>query len=132
MAGLTLDTGALIAADRDDRRFWAFWREALTRDADMTVPAVVVAQAWRGSRHARMARVISSCAVEPLDEPLARDVGLLCSAAEVTDIVDAAIVLGASRRGDEILTSAAGDLRAIATHSPLPVRVLDLTDLRPL
>lgn len=126
MAGLTLDAGALIAAERDDRRFWAFWREAVTRGTDMTVPAVVIAQAWSGARHARMARIIRACAVEPLDEPLAKDIGLLCASAEVTDIVDVAIVLGASRRGDNVLTSDAGDLRRIAEHAPLPVRVLDL------
>lgn len=26
MAGVTFDTGALIAAARNDRRFWAFWK----------------------------------------------------------------------------------------------------------
>ncbi len=131
MAGLTLDAGALIAGDRDDRRFWAFWKEAVTRDADLTVPAVAVAQAWRGSRNARMARIIGACAVEPLDEPAAREVGLLRAVSGANGIVDVAVVLGASRRGDDILTSDARDLRAIAEHSPLPVRVLDLTDLHP-
>jgi hypothetical protein len=29
VAGLTLDSGALIAAERGDRRFWAFWKEAI-------------------------------------------------------------------------------------------------------
>ena len=32
MAGLTLDAGALIAADRNERRFWRFWKLAMRRE----------------------------------------------------------------------------------------------------
>ena len=31
--GLTLDSGALIAAEKGDKRFWTYWEEALDRRA---------------------------------------------------------------------------------------------------
>jgi hypothetical protein len=62
VVGLTLDSGALMAAERGDRRFWALWELAEQRDVDVTVPANVVSQAYRGARQAR--RVGS----EPNDE----------------------------------------------------------------
>jgi len=39
MAALTLDPRALIAAKRGERRFWAFWKEALRREVEVTAPA---------------------------------------------------------------------------------------------
>jgi hypothetical protein len=48
--GLTLDSGALIAAEKGEKRFWTYWEEALDRRAVVTVPVVVVAQVWRGHR----------------------------------------------------------------------------------
>ncbi len=45
--GFTYDTGALIAADRDERRLWARHRALLTRREVPVVPAPV--QAWRGT-----------------------------------------------------------------------------------
>jgi hypothetical protein len=49
VAGVTLDTGASIAIDRGDRRLQALLDEAHVGGADLTVPAGVVAQAWRHS-----------------------------------------------------------------------------------
>jgi hypothetical protein len=46
--GVTYDTGALIAADRGERRMWARHRALLTLREVPTVPAPVVAQSWRG------------------------------------------------------------------------------------
>ena len=36
--GLTLDSGALIAAEKGEKRFWTYWEEALDRRAVVTVP----------------------------------------------------------------------------------------------
>jgi len=47
--GVTYDTGALIAADRDERRLWARHRALFTRREVPVVPAPVLAQAWRGT-----------------------------------------------------------------------------------
>ena len=79
------------------------------------VPAPVLAQAWRGgARQARVARLLQLCDVEPLSEALARDVGVLAGKARHDDVVDVAVVEGAMRRGDAVVTSDAGHVRKIA------------------
>ena len=114
MAGLTLDAGALIAAERNDRAFWAVFKEATLREVVPVIPAPALAQAWRGSRQARLAQVLKACWVEPLDEPLAKQAGELCGRAKTTDVVDAAVVASAARRGDAVATSDPKDLRRLA------------------
>lgn len=127
MAGITLDTGALIAADRGDDRFWTFWKAA--GDTLKTVPAPVVAQAWRGARNARMSRMLDGCLIEPFDEELARDVGELCGRSGVADVVDVMVVLGASRRGDIIISSDPEDMRRIAGSISGVRRIIDVARL---
>ena len=117
MAGLTLDSGALIAAERGDRSFWAIWKEAEARDTDVTVPAPVVAQVFRGATSAVVARLLRACVVEPLDDALARRVGRLCGEARVADIVDATVIAGAAARGDDVLTSDVEDLKKLAVRA---------------
>jgi len=112
---VTYDTGALIAADRGDRRQWARHRALLSRREVPTAPAPVVAQSWRGgSRQALLARLLTGCDIEALDDQQARSVGSLATRAATTDIVDACVVEGAMRRHDLIVSSDEGDLRAIA------------------
>jgi len=114
--GVTYDTGALIAADRGERRMWARHRALLMRREVPTVPAAVVAQSWRGSaRQAQLARLLTGCDVEALDDGQARAVGALAARAATTDIVDAAVVEGALRRQDLVVSSDADDLQAIAS-----------------
>ncbi|MGH3157880.1 MAG: PIN domain-containing protein [Streptosporangiaceae bacterium] len=114
--GITYDTGALIAAERGERRMWARHRALLLRHEVPTVPAPVVAQSWRGTnRLALVARILAGCHIEPLDEGQARSVGTLAARAAITDIVDACVVEGALRRRDLVVSSDAGDLRAIAS-----------------
>ncbi len=48
MNGVTYDTGALIAADRNDRRMWALHAGFLALEVSPTVPTPVLAEAWRG------------------------------------------------------------------------------------
>jgi hypothetical protein len=47
MSGLTLDVGALIAAERGDRRMIALLERVLTRGRVLAIPAGALAQAWR-------------------------------------------------------------------------------------
>ncbi len=113
--GVTYDTGALIAADRGERRMWARHRALLVRRQVPVVPAPVVAQSWRGtSRQALLARLLTGCDVEALDDSRARSVGALAARAATTDIVDACVVEGALRRRDLVVSSDEGDLQAIA------------------
>jgi hypothetical protein len=114
--GVTYDTGALIAADRGERRVWARHRALLARRLVPTVPAPVVAQSWRGAaRQVQLARLLAGCDVEALGDGQARSVGALAARAAVTDIVDACVVEGAVRRRDLVVSSDPGDLQSIAS-----------------
>jgi hypothetical protein len=113
--GVTYDTAALIAADRSDRRMWARHRALLGHREVPTVPAPVVAQAWRGSaRQVQLARLLTGCNIEALDDSQARAVGALAARAATTDIVDACVVEGALRRRDLVVSSDSDDLLSIA------------------
>jgi hypothetical protein len=115
MMGVTYDTGALMAADRGERRTWARHRALLERRDVPTVPAPVLAQSWRGtSRQALLARLLAGCDVEALDDEQARSVGSLAARAATSDVVDACVVEGAIRRRDLVVSSGEGDLQAIA------------------
>jgi hypothetical protein len=114
--GVTYDTGALIAADKGERRMWARHRALLMRREVPTVPAPVVAQSWRGSgRQAQLARLLAGCYVESLDDVRARAAGSLAAQASTTDVVDACVVEGALRRHDLVVSSDYDDLQLIAS-----------------
>jgi hypothetical protein len=114
--GITYDTGALVAADRGERRIWARHRALLETREVPTVPAPVVAQGWRGGgRQALLARLLVGCDVEALDDGQARSVGVLEARSATTDVVDATVVEGALRRHDLVLTSDPEDLKSIAS-----------------
>jgi len=114
--GVTYDSGALIAADKGERRMWARHRALLERRVVPTVPAPVLAQSWRGdSRQVLTARLLSGCDVETLDGSRARSAGVLAARAATSDIVDACVVEGALRRRDLVVSSDPGDLQSIAS-----------------
>jgi hypothetical protein len=114
--GVTYDSGALIAADKGERRMWARHRALLMRREVPTVPAPVVAQSWRESgRQAQLARLLAGCYVESLDDVRARFAGALAALASTTDVVDACVVEGALRRHDLVVSSDYDDLHRIAS-----------------
>ena len=113
--GVTYDTGALVAADRGERRMWARHRALLTARIPPTAPAPVVAQAWRGGgRQALLALLLRGCDIEVLDDGLARATGTLAAKAGTTDVVDACVTEGALRRRDLVVSSDPEDLKALA------------------
>ena len=115
MTGVTYDSGALIGAERSERRIWARHRALLLRRIVPTIPAPVIAQCWRGTaRQAQLARLLAGCEIESLDDTKARATGILAGRARTADIVDASVVEGALRRGDLIISSDEDDLAAIA------------------
>ncbi len=129
MTALVLDAGALIALDRNDRSAWALLRNAADDSAGVSVPAGVIAQAWRGgSRQALLARALSHCDEVPLDGVLARASGLLCGQAGAADIVDAsvAVVAAARTRGGSValVTSDPTDLEHLLQTLGTSVRLL--------
>jgi hypothetical protein len=112
--GLTYDAGALIAADRNDRRMWALHRRALQRRERPTVPAGALAQVWRAGGQANLARLLKGCTVEALDGDGARAAGAACARSGTDDPIDASVVVSALTRGDAVLTSDPADLRRVA------------------
>ena len=115
-AGIVLDTGALIALERGDKRMIALLRRALAQGRAFRVPAGVVGQVWRNSRvQVTLARFLRSEEVEivPLDDQLARACGELCGAASSSDVIDASVVILARERQDLIVTSDPGDIRRL-------------------
>ena len=91
--GITYDAGALIAADRGDRRMWARHRALLLKREIPTVPAAVVAQSWRGSRRqVQLAHLLAGCYTEALHGRQARSVGALAARASTIGIVGACVV----------------------------------------
>jgi len=115
MNGVTYDTGALIAADRNDRRMWALQAGFLALEVSPTVPAPVLAEAWRGgARQAGLARLLAPCTTESLTEEQAKSVGTLAARARHDDIVDVTVVEGAIRRQDAVVTSNPTHIRMIA------------------
>ena len=115
MNGVTYDTGALIAADRGDRAMWALHAAFLAGEVTPTVPAMVLAEAWRGgSRLANLVRLLQLCEEEDLEAAQARSIGELAGASRHDDVVDVAVVEGALRRRDAVVTSDPAHLHAIA------------------
>lgn len=115
MHGVTYDTGALIAADRNDRRMWALHAGFLALEVSPTVPTLVLAEAWRGGpRQASLARFLALCTTEALTDEHAKSVGVLAARSDHDDIVDVAVVEGAIRRHDSVVTSNPTHIRKIA------------------
>jgi predicted nucleic acid-binding protein len=115
-AGLVLDTGALIALERGDKRMIALLRRALAQGRAFRVPSGVVGQSWRNGRvQVTLARFLRSEEVEivPLDDQLARSCGELCGAAGASDVIDASVAIVARERQDLIVTSDPDDIRRL-------------------
>lgn len=124
MAGITYDTGALLAAERNDRRMWALHAGYLDLETVPTVPAPVLAEAWRGGpRQAWLSRLLAMCTVEPMTEEQARRVGELAGRAAHDNVIDVTVVEGAVRRGDGVVTSDPADIRRIADAVPATLAI---------
>jgi hypothetical protein len=118
VSGLTLDAGALIAFERNDRKVVALVACAFAAGTRLAVPAGVVGQVWRDGRNqARLARLLESrvVEVESLDDRRARAAGQLCGSAGTSDVIDASVVLCAKARGHGVVTSDPADIRRLAS-----------------
>ena len=101
---LVLDSGALIALERNQRSMWARLKAAeIARELPLTHGGVV-GQVWRGGpRQAQLARALQGVDVRPLDRSLGRAAGELLARTSSSDVIDAAVVLLATD-GDDIVT----------------------------
>jgi hypothetical protein len=128
--GLTLDTGALLALDHPAKALamQARLEAARRRGGTICIPAEAVAQAWRSSRQARLARLLKSPDIDiaVMTLSVARAVGLMCADTDHDDtdhddVVDVHVVLCARQRHHAIVTS---DPRDIARIDPTVPRIV--------
>ncbi len=131
MTTLVLDTGALIALDRGDRRVWSKLSVAFQESDTVQVPTGALAQARRGgNRQARLANALKGVREVPLDSQAARQAGVLCGETNTVDVVDASVVVaaaGAERLGTvEVFTSDGGDLRRLLTALNSGARIVNV------
>lgn len=131
MTTLVLDTGALIALDRDRREVWAMVRAASDEDDEVHVPCGAIGQAWRsGARQALLVRALRHCDEVALDGPGARAAGLLCAQTGTSDVIDATVALataGAARHGSTaVLTSDKADMGALLSALSCPAAIVSV------
>jgi hypothetical protein len=108
-----LDTGALIAIDRRDRRVGAMLRLLQRDGVPVQTSAGANAQVWRdGRRQVDLARLLAGIDISGLDDGAARTIGELLRANGSSDLVDAHVVL-LVEHDDVVLTSDDADLRAL-------------------
>ena len=115
-AALTLDAGALIAVEREKRSARMVFAAAAAQARTLIVPAVVVAEVWRGGpRSSLVARFLAGCHVDPLLDAHARRAGEALRHVRGTT-VDAIVVATAARFRTPIVTSDPGDLQPLADY----------------
>jgi hypothetical protein len=112
---LVYDTGALLAAERGRPEIFLMHEEAVAKGPLPLVPAVVLAQAWRGGPAHNLSRLLKGCRiVENVTELRARAAGELCGRAGTSDVVDALVVLLAKQvQAGIVVTSDPDDLKVL-------------------
>jgi predicted nucleic acid-binding protein len=126
VSGIVLDSGALIALERNDRPVWAALKVAASKSHDVLVPSAALARVWRGTAsQARLSRALQHCVIASFDA-VARRVGELCGKTSTTDICDAQVAVVAALHGDVLYTSDPVDMRrlvaAFGKRTPAIVR----------
>lgn len=119
---ITFDTGALIALERKKQRTVQIFQTVLARGDDVTVPAAVVAEWWRGRTDIRD-DILESVVIELLTPAIAKSAGEAQAVVSGATAIDAIVMASAARRGDVVLTSDVGDLERLRAFFP-GVRVL--------
>ncbi|HEX5047527.1 MAG TPA: twitching motility protein PilT [Gammaproteobacteria bacterium] len=124
---LVLDSGALIALEKNDRAMWRRLKAELLAGRVPMSHGGVVGQVWRGggARQALLAMALDGMEVRALGESLGRAAGDLLARAGAADVIDAALVLLADD-GDDIATSDAHDLEPLAALAGRHVELLEV------
>jgi hypothetical protein len=121
---LVLDSGALIAIERNDRRVAGLIELGRRAGAGLVTVAPAVAQAWRnGTRQVRLARSLPMIDVRVTGLPDAKAAGELLAGSGKCDAVDALVAMTAVP-GDQLLTSDPDDLRTLVAERAIPVTVV--------
>jgi hypothetical protein len=122
---LVLDSGALIALEKNDRAMWRRLKAALLANSVPVSHGGIVGQAWRGGspRQALLARALAGIDLRPLVEALGRAAGNLLARAGGVDVIDAALVVLADD-GDDIVTSDPEAIESLAVRLGRHVELL--------
>ncbi len=121
----TFDTGMLIALERRKRRATEAFRAIVRRGSLPIVPAVVVAEWWRGRTDIRE-EILDAVIVEDMPPRLCRAAGEALGAVRGSTLADAIVMASAALRGGGVVyTSDPGDLERLRRYFPT-VRVLEV------
>lgn len=118
---MTFDAGALIALERNKRRTVEIFQNVFRRNEDITVPAAVITEWWRGRTNIRD-DILDSVVVELLTPAIAKAAGEALASVKGATAIDAIVMASAALRGDFVLTSDVHDLERWRSHFPM-VRV---------
>lgn len=125
--GVVYDTGALIAAEANDRRLWALHARAMQRGILPVVPAGCVVEAWRSGRQPNLARLLDGCEVEALSLEHAKRAGALRRTLPATiGPIDATVAETALRRGGAVVTSDRSDIELLASAARRRIQLIDI------
>jgi predicted nucleic acid-binding protein len=126
VSDVVYDAGALIAAERNDRAFWADHRIRLEDGTVPVAPAAVVAQVSRSSRQVQLRRLLRGCQVTGLDEGTAHRIGRLLAQARTVDIVDGTVAIEAIIRSAAVVTSDRDDITHLTQAAGAHLPVIDI------
>ncbi len=121
MSGITFDTGALIALERNKSRARAILRTTQLDGLRIYVPSVCVSEWWRGRTDRRDA-ILAAVVVVHTDDALVKAAGEAVALVSV-GIADALVMATAARVAPVVFTSDIGDLTRLQRVFPA-VRVL--------
>lgn len=121
--GITLDTGALVALERREKRALTLLDAALDKDLPITLPLAALAEWHVGRRHGIATRLMSCFELAPLTPNVCAAVGgaLRQLGLDSCHFVDACVVAVAACRPDRIdrvVTSDPHDIQRLAALFP--------------
>jgi predicted nucleic acid-binding protein len=125
LSAFVLDTGALVAVDRNDRALLALLYKATEGGIRLRTNAMVIAQVWRDSRgrQAVLGRFLRGVDVHSVDPVTGRAAGELLARSLTSDAVDATVVLLA-QDGDSIVTSDPDDIAVLLAAARVRVETI--------
>jgi predicted nucleic acid-binding protein len=122
MQGITFDTGALIALERQERRMRDVYLTTAMTGSTVTVPTPVIVEWWR--EHGRRGeQLLRGMDLEPLTPRIAKLAGDAIKATPGATAIDAIVMASAAQRGDIVYTSDVEDLESLRAFFP-SVRIL--------
>jgi hypothetical protein len=122
---LVLDSGALVALERNDRAMWRRLKAALAAAEIPTSHGGVIGQVWHGGGawHELLAMALQGVEVMPLSDALGRAAGELLARSGTSDVIAAALVLLCDD-GDDLLTSDLDDLELLVSLADRHVELI--------